>query len=60
MPPALPSPWTFCSRTFADHELDLMRQVAADCAGLSVARTICELLDCTRPSGRLKNHECRQ
>jgi len=40
-----------------------MRVVAYDYAGLGVteiARTICELLEWTRPSGRLKNHECRQ
>ncbi len=40
-----------------------MRVVAHDYAGLGVteiARTICELLEWTRPSGRLKNHECRQ
>ncbi len=40
-----------------------MRQIAADCSALStteIARTICELLDWKRPTGRLKNHECRQ
>ena len=25
-----------------------------------IARTVCELLEWTRPSGGLKNHECRQ
>ena len=40
-----------------------MRVVAHDYAGLGVteiARTICELLEWKRPSGGLKNHECRQ
>jgi len=40
-----------------------MRAVAHDYAGLGVteiARTICELLAWRRPSGGLKNHECRQ
>lgn len=39
-----------------------MRQAARDYAGLGIteiARTICEWLDWKRPSGRLKNHECR-
>src|SRR5437867_4727428 len=54
---------TFAGRVFSKDELELMRQVAADCAGLGVteiARTVCELIDWKRPSGRLKNHECRQ
>ena len=40
-----------------------MRQIVRDFSGLGVteiARTVCELLEWTRPSGRLKNHECRQ
>ena len=39
-----------------------MREIARDYAGLGVteiARTVCELLDWKRPSGGLKNHECR-
>ena len=54
---------TFSGRVFSQDELELMRQIAADCAGLGVteiARTVCELIDWKRPSGRLKNHECRQ
>jgi hypothetical protein len=54
---------TFCGRKFTTEEVALMRVVARDCAGLGVteiARTICELLRWTRPSGGLKNHECRQ
>jgi hypothetical protein len=54
---------TFCGRTFSADEIDLMRQVASDCSALGtteIARTVCELLDWKRPTGRLKNHECRQ
>src|SRR6266508_3388767 len=54
---------TFCGRTFTAQEMELMRAVAHDYARLGVteiARTICELLEWKRPSGGLKNHECRQ
>jgi hypothetical protein len=54
---------TFCGRRFTAQEVELMRVVARDYAGLGVteiARTICELLEWTRPNGGLKNHECRQ
>ncbi len=54
---------TFCGRTFGSHELGLMRQIAEEFSGLGVteiAHTVCELLEWTRPNGRLKNHECRQ
>ena len=56
-------PVTFCGRTFTAQEVELMRQVAQDYAALGVteiARTVCELLEWKRPSGGLKNHECRQ
>ncbi len=59
----MPESLTFCGRTFGPSELDLMRQIAREFFGLGVteiARTICELLQWTRPSGGLKNHECRQ
>ena len=52
----------FSGRTFTPREIELMRAVARDYAGLGVteiARTVCELLDWKRPSGGLKNHECR-
>jgi hypothetical protein len=55
-------PLTFSGRCFSPDELALIRQAAADYAGLGIteiARTICEWLDWKRPSGRLKNHECR-
>jgi hypothetical protein len=54
---------TFCGRTFGRAELELMRQTARDFSALGVteiARTVCELLEWTRPNGGLKNHECRQ
>jgi hypothetical protein len=54
---------TFCGRTFTTSEVELMRTMAHDYAGLGVteiARTVCELLEWKRPNGRLKNHECRQ
>lgn len=54
---------TFCGRKFTVQEVELMRVVARDYAGLGVteiARTLCELLQWTRPNGSLKNHECRQ
>ena len=53
---------TFSGRAFTTPEIDLMREIARDYAGLGVteiARTVCELLDWKRPSGGLKNHECR-
>jgi hypothetical protein len=59
----MPESLTFCGRTFACHELELMRQLAAEFSALGVteiARTVCELLDWKRPNGKLKNHECRQ
>src|SRR5207248_5675325 len=55
-------PVRFCGRLFSKQELELIREIARDYAGLGVteiARTVCELLDWKRPSGGLKNHECR-
>lgn len=54
---------SFCGRVFRTAELELMRQIAQEFSVLGVteiARTICELLAWKRPSGGLKNHECRQ
>lgn len=62
-PAELPESVTFCGRRFSRSELELMRQIAAEFHWLGVteiARTICELLEWKRPSGGLKNHECRQ
>jgi hypothetical protein len=56
-------PVTFCGRTFTKPEVELMRAVAHDYAGLGIteiARTVCELLEWKRSNGGLKNHECRQ
>jgi hypothetical protein len=59
----MPESLTFCGRTFGASELELMRQTAQEFSALGVteiARTVCELLEWTRPNGGLKNHECRQ
>jgi hypothetical protein len=59
----MPESLTFCGRTFGAGELELMRQTALEFSALGVteiARTVCELLKWKRPSGGLKNHECRQ
>jgi hypothetical protein len=59
----MPESLTFCGRTFGAGELELMRQTAQEFSALGVteiARTVCELLEWTRPNGGLKNHECRQ
>jgi hypothetical protein len=59
----MPESLTFCGRTFGAVELELMRQTALEFSALGVteiARTVCELLEWKRPSGGLKNHECRQ
>src|SRR5438067_226822 len=59
----MPETLTYCGRTFRTGELELMRQTAREFSALGVseiARTVCELLEWKRPSGGLKNHECRQ
>jgi len=59
----MPESLTFSGRTFGAGELELMRQTAQEFSALGVteiARTVCELLEWTRPNGGLKNHECRQ
>jgi len=59
----MPASLTFCGRTFRSSELELMRRTAQEFSALGVteiARTVCELLEWTRPNGGLKNHECRQ
>jgi hypothetical protein len=59
----MPESLTFCGRLFHTGELELMRQTAREFSALGVteiARTVCELLEWKRPSGGLKNHECRQ
>ena len=59
----MPESLTFCGRTFRSDELELMCQTVREFSALGVteiARTVCELLEWTRPNGGLKNHECRQ
>src|ERR1035438_10365 len=59
----MPESLTFCGRTFRASELELMRQIAREffAHGVTeIARTVCELLEWRRPSGGLKNHECRK
>jgi hypothetical protein len=54
---------TFSGRAFEARELELMRQLTREFSTLwvtGIARTVCELLEWKRPSGGLKNHECRQ
>jgi hypothetical protein len=54
---------SFCGREVGAAELALIREVVESCAGLSrmeLAHTVCELVDWTRPSGRLKARECRE
>jgi hypothetical protein len=56
------APLTFCGRLFSISELEMIREVAAQCSALSlteISRTLCELLAWKRPNGKLKNHECR-
>jgi hypothetical protein len=55
-------PITFNGRTFTVEDLQVIRTLTTDCAGLprtELAYTLCELLDWRRPTGRLKNHEGR-
>lgn len=62
-PPQITQPLTFSGRTFSVAELHLIQAVSAECTALGrteIARTICELLAWTRPTGRLKHHECRR
>jgi len=56
------TPLTFCGRDFSISDVEMIREVAAQCSALSlteISRTLCELLDWKRPNGKLKNHECR-
>jgi len=60
--PPIPHALTFGGRTFSVEELQLIQTISAECAALGrteIARTLCELLDWKRPTGRLKNHEGR-
>jgi hypothetical protein len=60
--PELPEHFGFNGRTFSQAELRLIQEVCADFAALGrteLSRTVCELVEWQRASGRLKNHECR-
>jgi hypothetical protein len=60
--PNLPS-LTFAGREFSSADLELIREIASGFASLGIteiARTACELLEWKRPSGGLKNLECRR
>jgi Druantia protein DruA len=53
---------TFSGRTFSLEDLQLIQQISAEFGSLGrteLSRTLCELLNWRRPSGRLKNHEAR-
>ena len=55
--------WNFLGHPVSREELDLIRSVVGDFAGLSreeLAATVCEWLGWTRPTGRLKARECRE
>lgn len=52
----------FSGRRFSAAELKLIAEVTSDLPALSLtelSRTLCELLDWKRPSGKLKTDECR-
>lgn len=56
------APLVFCGRNFLTSEVEMIREVVAQCSSLSlteISRTLSELLDWKRPNGKLKNHECR-
>ena len=52
---------TFCGRTFTNKEFSLIKEIIGTCGGISrreLAHTVCELLEWTRPNGKLKAREC--
>jgi hypothetical protein len=58
----MPTTISFCGRPVTQAELGLIRDIIHNFPALSLAelsKTICELLEWRRPSGGLKNHECR-
>ena len=55
--------WNFVGHQVGPQELDLIKAVVGQFAGLSrdeLAYTVCELLGWTRATGRLKGRECRE
>jgi hypothetical protein len=58
----LPSKISFSGRNFEATELELIRETVRDFCNLSLtelSKTICELLEWKRPTGKLKYEECR-
>jgi len=61
MPITIGHSLSFCGRTLASADLNLIRQVTQDSSRLSLtelSRTVCELLDWRRANGALKTREC--
>ncbi len=62
LPAKISESLTFSGRTFSPEDLQLIEQITTDFGSLGrteISRTVCELLNWRRPSGRLKNHEGR-
>lgn len=60
--PRMPNAFTCLGRTFSSEEIALIQEVVDTCSALSqteLACTLAELLEWKRPSGGLKNWECR-
>jgi hypothetical protein len=60
--PEIAESFTFNGRAFSPTELKLIQEVCSDFGALGrteISRTVCELLEWKRLTGRLKNHECR-
>ncbi len=56
-------PLHFCGESVSNQQLVLITQIVKRYGGLSrteLANTLCELLDWSRPNGKLKTVECRQ
>lgn len=57
------NPIRFCGQLVSNKQFELIVQIIACYPNLTreeLANTVCELLDWTRPNGRLKTVECRQ
>ena len=59
----MPQPrWEFSGRTFSRSDMQLIRETVRDFSNLSLtelSKTVCELLEWKRPTGKLKYEECR-
>ena len=61
MPITIGDGLSFCGHTLSQSELDLIRSITREFAGLTLtelAATLCELLEWRRPNGGLKSREC--